>query len=308
MHILEALTLSLKRRETVRALPISPPNMTQGIHKILPDAALAKIRHLVFDMDGTIYQGKTLFSYTKEAFSIFERCGVAYTYLTNNSSTSARDYLEKIRRFGLNGSEENIYTSSLATLDYLHKTYPNVRSLYLLGTESLKREFVEAGYRIISEHDEDEPELVVVAFDTSMTYDRLCKAAWWVKQGKPYIATHPDAVCPTDLPTVLVDCGAVCDSIASATGRKPDRVLGKPDRSMIDGVMEKHGLAPGEIGMVGDRLYTDIEMARLAGIVGVLVLSGEATLDDLKESHLDPEIVVDNILTLARCIQKAKTV
>jgi len=277
-----------------------------GITKILPNNALARIRHLVFDMDGTIYRGKTLFSYTKAAFDLLERCGISYTYLTNNSSISTKDYLVKIRQLGLSGNEQNVYTSSLATLDYLRKVFPNVQSLYLLGTDSLKTEFVEAGYRIIDENDEEEPELVVVAFDTSMVYNRLCKAAWWVKQGKPYIATHPDAVCPTDLPTVLIDCGAVCDCIASATGRKPDRVLGKPDRSMIDGIIEKHGLAPHEIGMVGDRLYTDIEMARVAGIVGVLVLCGEATLDDLKNSHLDPEIVVDNILTLAQSIEKAK--
>ena len=281
--------------------------MTSGIHKIIPNDALAKIRHLVFDMDGTIYHGKTLFAYTKEAFDIFERCGISYTYLTNNSSSSTKDYLVKLQHLGLNGNEENTYTSSLATLDYLRKMFPHARSLYLFGTDSLKTEFIESGYRVIGENDEEEPELVVIAFDTSMTYNRLCKAAWWVKQGKPYIATHPDAVCPTDLPTVLVDCGAFCDCIASATGRKPDRVLGKPDRSMIDGIMEKHGLAPHEIGMVGDRLYTDIEMARVAGVVGVLVLSGEATLDDLKRSHLDPEIVVDNILTLAQNIEQAKT-
>ncbi|MDR1385152.1 MAG: HAD-IIA family hydrolase [Planctomycetaceae bacterium] len=265
---------------------------------------LSNIRHLVFDMDGTIYRGKTLFSYTLEAFRILEACGISWTYLTNNSSVSAADYVQKIHRLGLPGDKENLYTSSLATLDFLRKEYPTLSMVYLLGTDSLKKEFAEAGYRVLSGEDSSEPEIVVVAFDTALTYAALCKTAWWIKQGKPYFATHPDAVCPTDLPTVLVDCGSICDCIASATGRTPDRVFGKPDRSMIDGIMHKHGLQPHETGMVGDRLYTDMEMARRAGVIGILVLSGEATRDDLEKSGLSPECVFENILELANAVQK----
>jgi len=268
---------------------------------------LSKIRHLAFDMDGTIYQGKKLFPYTLQSFDILDACGVSYTYLTNNSSLSAKDYVKKINTLGLRGGAENLYTSSLATLAYIRKHHPEFHAVYLLGTESLKTEFREAGYRIVSDDvSSDEPDFVVVAFDTDMTYSVLCKSAWWVKQGKPYFATHPDKICPTDLPTILVDCGAVCDCITSATGRKPDKVFGKPDRSMIEGIMETHRLKPHEIAMVGDRLYTDMEMARRAEVIGVLVLSGEATRHDLKMSGLNPEIIVENILELAEKIKEAK--
>lgn len=277
-----------------------------GCHQLPSRETLAAIRHVVLDMDGTIYSGNTLFPYTREAFEIFEQLGISYTYLTNNSSRSAKDYLDKIRGLGLKGNEDNIFTSSLATLAYLKKRYPDVRSLLLLGTESLKREFREAGYRLVSEEDDREPDMVVVAFDMSLSYRPLCRAAWWIKQGKPYIATHPDLICPTDQPTVLVDCGAICDCLASVTGRRPDRIPGKPDRAMIDGIIEKHELRPEEVAMVGDRLYTDLEMARRAGVVGVLVLSGEATLEDLQKSVLDPEVVVDDILVLARCLQRSR--
>lgn len=261
---------------------------------------LTKIKHLVFDLDGTVYQGGNLFPYTLEAFDVFDSLGLSYTYLTNNSSTSAKDYVQKIRKLGLRGNAENLYSSSLSTLEHLRKAYPDLKTIYLLGTESLRREFQESGYEILFDDNEKEPEMVVVAFDTSLSYKALCKTAWWVKHGKPYIATHPDKVCPTNLPTVLVDCGAVCECIESATGRKPDRVFGKPDRSMIDGIREKHNLQPHEIAMIGDRLYTDMEMARRAGVIGVLVLSGEATRTDLEQSGLQPEIVCENIFELAQ--------
>jgi NagD protein len=267
---------------------------------------LSEIRHLVFDLDGTIYRGKTLFPYTLESLEILESCGVTYTYLTNNSSISAKDYVQKIRRLGLCCQEENLYTSSLATLDFLHNNYPNLSTIYLLGTESLKSEFIESGYHVFSDDEPDEPDAVVVAFDTTLTYAKLCKTAWWVKQDKPYFATHPDIICPTDLPTVLIDCGAVCDCIASVTNRRPDRVFGKPDRSMIDGIVQKYGLNPNEIGMVGDRLYTDIEMARRAGIAGILVLSGEATQNDLEKSGQNPDFVFDTIFDLACEIKRTK--
>ena len=265
---------------------------------------LNKIRHLALDMDGTIYRGSKLFPYTSKALDLLESCGVSYTFLTNNSSLSAKDYVKKINRLGLHGGLENLYTSSLATLAYLRKHHPEFHAVYLLGTESLKAEFCEAGYRIISDDVADEPDFVVVAFDTDLIYASLCKSAWWVEQGKPYFATHPDKICPTNLPTVLVDCGAFVDCIASATGRRPDKVFGKPDPSMIEGIMKTHGLQPHELAMVGDRLYTDIEMAHRAGVIGVLVLSGEATRDDLKTSKFNPEIVVENILELAEKIKE----
>ena len=267
---------------------------------------LSNIRHLALDMDGTIYKGKNLFPYTQQAFDILDSCGVSYTYLTNNSSLSATDYVNKINRLGLRGTLDNLYTSSLATLAYLHKHHPEFRSVYLLGTESLKTEFHEAGYRIVSDDVTDEPDFVIVAFDTDMIYTSLCKSAWWIKQGKPYFATHPDKICPTDLPTILVDCGAICDCLASATGRIPDKVFGKPDPSMLEGIMETHDLLPHELAMVGDRLYTDIEMAHRAGVMGVLVLSGEATQEDLDRSGLNPEIVIENILALAAKIKETK--
>jgi len=138
----------------------------------------------------------------------------------------------------------------------------------------------------------DAPDAVVVGFDTDLTFARLCRAAYWIKQGKPFIATHPDKVCPTDEPTVLVDCGSVCAALEKATGRAPDKVLGKPDPSMLRGILHRHSLASDELAMVGDRLYTDMAMAHRAGALGVLVLTGEATTEDAARHSPAPDLVV----------------
>lgn len=278
------------------------------VHYLNPTVDLTKIKRVVFDMDGTIYKGGTVFPFTVNVFETLEKIGVDYTFLTNNSSRSAKDYLEKVLKLGLKATPDNISTSATATFFYLKQNYPKVKKIYVLGTASLREEFVEHGYEMIDEYNEtDEPELVVVAFDTTLTYDRLCKATYWIGEGKPYIATHPDTVCPTDLKTILVDCGAVQALIENVTKRRPEAVPGKPSAAMIGSIMDKYGLAPDEVMMVGDRIYTDLEMARRAKVVGVLVLTGEATIETLKESGLTPELVLDDISVLRDLLVEAKT-
>ena len=277
-------------------------------HYINPMVDLSKIKRVVFDMDGTIYKGGPLFPFTPKVFETLESLNIEYTFLTNNSSKSAKDYLKKILNLGLKATPDNITTSASATFFYLKEHYPDVKKIYVLGTASLREEFTDHGYEMIDEFNEtEEPELVVVAFDTTLTYERLCKATYWIGQNKPYVATHPDTVCPTDLKTILVDCGAVQALIEDVTGRKPEAVPGKPDKDMIIGIMDKYGLKKDEIMMVGDRIYTDLEMARRAGVPGVLVLTGEATIETLKESGLTPELVLDDISVLADLLKRAKS-
>ena len=167
-------------------------------------------------------------------------------------------------------------------------------------------EFEAAGYVSTADSADDVPDAVVVAFDMTLTYSRLCRAAWWVRQGLPYLATNPDRVCPTNLPTVLVDCGSICSAIEHATGRRPDITLGKPDPNMLSGILRRHGLRAEEIAMVGDRIYTDIEMAHNAGALGVLVLSGETTLDVADRAPRQPELIAEHIGILGELLQEAR--
>ena len=180
---------------------------------------LYSIKHLALDMDGTIYKGSNLFDCTQEFLSGLSSLGIGYTLLTNNSSKSVADYLHSLKKMGLEINKDQLYTSTLATIDYLRNTYPEAKKLFLLGTASLAGEIKDAGYTLVS--GDEEPEVVVVGFDKELIYINLCKAAYWVKIGKPYIATHPDYICPTNEPTVLVDCGSICDCIRSSTGRCP---------------------------------------------------------------------------------------
>ena len=240
---------------------------------------LSKIKHLALDMDGTIYLGSTLFPFTKKFLADMTEAGISYSFLTNNPSISVADYLKKLEKLGIDANEDNMYTTSLAAIDYIKSHYPEAKRLFILGTPSMTTQFEEAGFISCADDPDDVPDVLVVAFDKTLAYDRLCRASWWASQGIPYVATNPDRVCPTDQRTVLVDCGSMCKCIEYATGRQPDVCVGKPDPNMLRGVFERYGYKPDEVAMVGDRIYTDTATAHNAGAFGVLVLSGETTLE-----------------------------
>ena len=256
------------------------------------EGRLAAIRCVALDLDGTVYKGGTLYEWTVPFLAVLQELGIDYHFLTNNCSRSAREYVKHLNELGLNATADQVFTSGLATIEYLRGEYPQIRRLYVLGTDSLDEEFREAGFEVFNGSQPAEPDAVVVAFDMQLDYAGLCKAGYWIKRGKPFLATHPDLICPTDRETLLVDCGAICATLERATGRKPDIVVGKPNPQMLRGILARQDLQPNQLAMVGDRLYTDIAMANACGAVSVLVLSGEATAACVEKSDIQPDLVV----------------
>jgi NagD protein len=265
------------------------------------DSHLARVRHVALDLDGTLYRGGQLFPFTRPFLDRLGRLGIGHTFLTNNTSRSKADYVRKLRDLGIEADEGRVCTPADSAIVHLRDRLPGVRRVAVLGTPSLCDQFGEAGFRV----GWDNPDAVVVGFDTTLTYDRLCHAAYWVSRGLPFLATHPDLVCPTDEPTVLVDCGAVCACLTAATGRAPV-VLGKPDPAMLLDLCGRLGLGPDRVALVGDRLYTDVAMARRAGATAVLVLTGEATAADAAACPEPPDLVVTDVGELGERLERAQ--
>lgn len=270
--------------------------------------ACAKIKHVALDMDGTIYMGSTLFPFTKNFLKRLSDNGIGYSFLTNNPTKSIPDYLKKLKGLGIEATPEEVYTTAVATIDYIKQNHPEAKRLFVLGTPSMIKEFEEAGFEMTADDPIDRPDILVVAFDMTLCYSRLCRAAWWASQGVRYIATNPDRVCPTDQEVVLVDCGSMCKCIEHATGREPDIVIGKPNPDMLKCIQTKYGMGSDEVAMCGDRIYTDVATARNAGSLGVLVLSGETTLETAINSNPQPDVTALNIEEFGRLLLKSKGV
>ncbi|HRE81849.1 MAG TPA: HAD-IIA family hydrolase [Opitutaceae bacterium] len=276
--------------------------------RLTPDLRLRlqRIAHVALDMDGTIYQGNTLFPFTLPFLHRMKRLGIGTSFLTNNPSKSTNDYLAHLAKMGITATREELHTSTQATIDCLRTRHPEARRLFLLGTPSMIGEFTQAGYVSVTDDPRDVPDAVIVGFDLTLTYARLCRAAWWIQTGKPYLATNPDRVCPTDQPTVLVDCGSLVAALTHATGRSPDVVLGKPDPTMLSGLVQRKGLDTAQIAMVGDRIYTDILMAQRAHAFGVLVLSGETTAAVAAQAARPPDLTLPSLHEFGELLEQAR--
>ena len=140
--------------------------------------------------------------------------------------------------------------------------------------------------------------MIVLGFDTTLTYEKLWKLCDFVRAGLPYIATHPDFNCPTET-GFMPDIGAMIAFVHASTGREPDLVVGKPNRIIVDAVAHKLGLQIEQMAMVGDRLYTDIALGQTSGITTCLVLSGETHLEDLADSPFQPTYTFANLGAIA---------
>ena len=157
---------------------------------------LAGIRHIALDMDGTIYKGNTVFAATLPFLQLLRQAGIGYTFLTNNPSRNNRDYQAKLLRLGIPIQPDQIYTSIQATIEFLRRNWPATNRLFVLGTPALAEAFTAAQFTLLPDDPGERPEAVIVGFDTTLTYRRLCRAAWWIAKGVPYLATNPDCVCP----------------------------------------------------------------------------------------------------------------
>ncbi len=257
-----------------------------------PSTDLKNREVFALDLDGTIYLGQQLFSYTLEFLNGLQRRGKDFIFLTNNSSKRPEDYQAKLARFGLTVPIEKIYTSGTATIEYLTQQARG-RNLYLLGTPALRQQFQAAGYRVRSRR----PDWVVAGFDLTLTYAKLNRACQFIRAGTPFLATHPDFNCPIEGGGMLPDCGALTAAITAATGVYP-KVMGKPQPEMLAGLLQRLKIPRDKLALVGDRLMTDIQMGNSFQIFSILVLSGETQRSQLAQARQVPDLVVERTLDI----------
>ena len=255
------------------------------------DESLDGIAAVFLDLDGTIYLGDGLIEGASQFLDRLEEHGIRRFFLSNNSSKSVSQYLEKLRGMGIVATEGEILLSTHDLISWLSNE--GVVDTFLVGTEGMREMLESSGFSTAS----DNPEYVVLGYDTEINYDKLATSSIHLHNGVPMVASHPDMVCPSP-DGGLPDTGAYMALFEATTGVRPKHVCGKPNKGMILHKIKEIGIKPSNCAMVGDRLYTDMEMADRAGVHGILVLSGEATRDDLDESILKPSLVVDSVASL----------
>ena len=255
--------------------------------------SLDGIKAVFLDLDGTLYLGSELIDGALDFLVRLEERGIQRFFLSNNSSRSVTQYVEKLHGMGVPASPGDVLLSTHDLLAWLSTN--GITETYLVGTSGMQGMLEDAGIST----DSGEPEYVVLGYDTEITYEKLSTASVHLHRGVPMVASHPDTVCPSP-EGGLPDTGAYMELFEATTGVRPEHVCGKPNAGMILHKVDEIGLRPEQCAMIGDRLYTDMEMAQRAGVQGILVLSGEATIEDLQTAPQTPSLVVGSVDELAR--------
>ncbi|MDD4290891.1 MAG: HAD-IIA family hydrolase [Clostridia bacterium] len=255
----------------------------------------------LIDLDGTVYVDDSLIEGAVDALERIRRHGKKLCFLTNNSSRSNSEYVEKLKRLGISVDSDEVYTSGEAAAYFLKHSYAN-RRIFVVGTTAFKQELIQKGIDVCDfdgAMDCEKPDAVLLGFDTTLTYDKLARLCAYLFRGVDFIVTHMDDVCPAK-PYYIPDVGSFVELIYKTTKVLPKFNCGKPEGIMADAVKAKFNLPSNKIAMVGDRLNTDIAFAVNNGFTSILVLSGETDTELYAKSGIKADIVLRSIAEIER--------
>jgi len=242
----------------------------------------------LLDMDGVIYRGSKLIDGAQDFIRRLRETNTRFLFLTNNSQRTRRDVAMKLCRMGIDVTERDIFTCSMATARFVAQQKPG-GSAYVIGEGGLLNALHLNGYSVVEEN----PDYVIVGEGRTMTFEMIEKAVRLVAAGARLIATNLDPNCPTEA-GIRPGCGAIAAMIESATGKKAFSV-GKPSPVMMRAARKELGLTSAETVMVGDTMETDILGGVGLGYRTILVLSGGTSRDEVQDFAYAPDLIVNSV-------------
>ena len=257
--------------------------------KLFSEFNVKEKKALICDMDGTIYLGNKPIS---GAIDFVKNNNIQYYFLTNNTSKTPDDYINRLASFGIKANDSDILTPLHVLETYLREK--EYKSVYLLANTKVSEYLAKRLPNIKFGFSPEENEAVVLTYDSEINYSKIKEMSFLLNNSSvEYIATHHDVVCPTENGPIP-DIGSFITMFEQTTKKKPDVILGKPSVNIARNILEEYSV--GDIAVVGDRLYTDKKLADNLNCDFVCVLSGETTrLDVQKYIGSYPSIVVRDL-------------
>lgn len=243
----------------------------------------------LIDMDGVVYRGTDLIPGAVEFIELLHSQQIPFTFMTNNSQRTPMDIATRLQRMGFRVDAEHVFTSAMATADYLHLRKPKATA-YVIGEGGLLTALDKVGIAIVDHN----PDYVVVGEGRTVTLEALEKAVQMVIDGARLIATNMDPNCPTQNGGIRPGCGALVKLIEEASGFRAFSP-GKPNPVMFRAARKRLGLSTGETVMIGDTMETDILGGTQLGFKTILVLSGGTKQTDLSKFAYAPDVVIDSV-------------
>lgn len=258
---------------------------------------LDKYSSFLLDLDGVVYLNQQPIPDAVEFVKLLRNMGKKVLFLTNNSRYTRSQYREKLQGMGIESSEEEFITASVATANFLEENYDLAgKAVYFIGGKGLEEALSGTGLRLVAGEEGTAADFVVVGWDTELTYEKLRIACLALHAGAAFVATNSDATFPAP-DGLWPGAGAIVAALETAAGREA-LVVGKPNPFMLEAALSLTRAKADSTLMIGDRLETDILGGWRAGLDTCLVLSGVARRTDLEGFEPQPDLVVESLLEL----------
>lgn len=241
-----------------------------------------------------MYRGKEKIEAAPLFIEELREAGQEFIFLTNNSTREAKSFAQHLAGFGIDVAPEQIYTTSIATAQYIAREKPGAR-VYVIGEEGLRTALAAAGCQLISEYQPGTAcDYVVMGLDRQITYEKLAQACLAVRSGAIFISTNPDKAFPSER-GLLPGNGSLTSVVSVSTQTEPI-FIGKPEPLMIHLILQEKNLSPAEVLMIGDNYETDIMAGINAGIDTAIVFTGYTSKEDLTKVKVKPTYQWDSLL------------
>ena len=257
----------------------------------------SQIRGLVCDMDGVLWRGQTALPGLKDFFRLIHDLDLRYMLVTNNSSRTPAQYVQKLAGMGISTTTDHVLNSAIAAARHIADRQPGA-SVFAIGGPGVREATVTHGLEFHNEADTEAVDYVVVGWDRDLTWKKLATATRLILNGAAFIGTNPDKTFPLEH-TLAPGNGAQTAALTAATGIEPV-MAGKPAGPLYQQAMQRMDTTPETTLVLGDRLDTDILGGIRLGMPTALLLTGISQADELEDSPICPTAVIKDLATLVQ--------
>lgn len=247
-----------------------------------------KYQGYLIDLDGTMYMGTERIPEAADFVHKLNELEIPYLFVTNNSTRTPAQVAEKLRDFSIPAEEEQVFTTSMATANYIYEQKKDA-SVYVIGEEGLKNAISEKGFSNGGEH----VDFVVAGLDREVTYEKLAVGCLAVRNGATFVSTNADIALPSER-GFMPGNGSLTSVISVSTQTKPI-FIGKPESIIMEQALKVLGTDKEQTLMVGDYYDTDILAGINAGIDTLLVLTGVTRKEHLEGREKQPDYCVNTL-------------
>lgn len=257
---------------------------------------MKRYRLYIFDMDGVLYRGRQVIPGAVEVLHKLREGGGHILFFTNNSSGTREYFADRLRQMGFDAEPQEVLATAYGSARYIKSQSSSRPCVYVVGESGLEEELRRVGAEVISPG--GRAEWVVVGICWRFTYALLDEAQWQIRQGARFVATNLDAVYPDEEGRLRPGAGSMVSAIATASGKQPEVVIGKPETWLLEMALREWKASPQEVLFVGDRLDTDIECGNRLGCDTALVLTGVTTEGEAQKGSARPTFVLSSLSDL----------